>query len=183
MSTSPPSRAVPLAWFLCLQNTSAAWNRGFQEPLAELCTHLSSVTPPQALGPREHLTEALLIPAVQLGPGRVCSTTSGSSAGRPQTSARLCTPYRGQQGQRPPPRLVPPLSSRGGSRTADRTPRPQRVSSTHHPPWIQPRILPRVFLGGRGTPTLIPPTLRRHQPPPLPDLAHPSQLYGGEGGA
>lgn len=80
---------------------------------------LSPVTPSQAPGLREHLTEAVLIPAVQLGAGQVCSITSASSSEHPQTSARLCNPYEGEAG---PPSPTLPCSSfkfGGGGRAAD----------------------------------------------------------------
>lgn len=103
-------------------------------------------------------------PAVQLGPGQVSSTTSGSSSVKP-----LHPFMRGEQGQRPPPRPVPPLSSWGVPLT------PQVVLRGSPSPTIHPGSSPGSSLGCFWG-------AKEHQSQHPRGLAHPTQLYWGEGG-
>lgn len=147
MSTSPASRAVPLAWFFSAYKTQAL--RG-----AEVCR-----SPWQSCAP----TRALSPPRRPCEPGsswwRPCGT-AGPRAGEQhhlglllsQTSASL---YEGGAGPAPPTPPCAPFKLLGG--TSDPSGGPQRVAEPHHPPWIQPWILLWVFLGGRGAPIPAPP--------------------------
>lgn len=110
----------------------------------------------------------MLIPAVQ--PGPVCSTTWGSSSEHPPTPARLCPPYEG--GARlsfpTPPCSRFKLSGAAGPLTPHAALKRALRPLTRPVPSLRASL--KCFWG-----------TEEHQPQPSRSLAHPPQLYGGEG--